>query len=116
MQFLFLLRLHHLFSILLAGLQPPCANQDCQTTHDDTGVVHVCNLNRHNVGEGEEDNRKCKPTHRHNVNNWPDRWTHMKYTPVHVPPSGKQVGENREHIGNVVDSDSGSQKGVECSR
>lgn len=35
---------------------------------------------------------------------------------MHVLPSSKQVGENREHVRDVVDGDGSAQKGVESSR
>lgn len=112
---LLLLCFHHSLGVLSPSLEPPRTNQYRQATNNNASIVHVGDLHRLDVGEGEEHNREGQPANRHDVHNSANLVAHVKHAFVHVLPASKEVGEDWEHVRDVVDGDGRAQERVEGS-
>lgn len=113
---LLLLGLKHLLAVLRPSLEPPCANENSQATDDNTGVVHVGGLNRHDIREREEHDGESKPAHRDSVDDGSPGSSHVEHSTMHVLSSREQVGQDWKHVRNVVNGDRGTQQRVESRR
>lgn len=110
---LLLLRLHHPLRILLTSLEPPSPDQDRETSHNDARVVHVIHLDGLDVGEREEHNGEREPAAGDRVHDRADPGPHVEDALVHIPPAREEVGEDGEHVRDVIDGDGRPEEGVE---
>lgn len=68
------------------------------------------------IRERKEDNGEQQPTDSDAVHDSACQVVHVEISRVHVPPVGEEVGQDGDHIGHVVDRDSGAKHRVERRR